>query len=108
MANEHVSSLTVAQAKRLKASIKERKGLTETEDALIWHVGRAPDHVSRVALGHLVVADVAALHPSTLEFFKHSRDLRCAGGRLELEREEHVRAIGGIVPVYKLCDGARV
>jgi hypothetical protein len=110
MANEHVSSLTVAQAKGLKVpiKIKKRKDLTETKNALIWDVGRAPDHVPRVALGHLVIADVATLHPCTLELFKHGRDLRCAGGRLELEREEHVRALGGVVPVYKLCDGARV
>ena len=80
----------------------KEKGLTETEDALIRHVGRTPDHVPRVALGHLVVADVAALHSPTLELVKHPRDLLCAGSGLQLEREEDVRAVGGVVPVYEL------
>jgi hypothetical protein len=78
------------------------------EDAFMRHIGRASDHVPRVALGHLVVADVAAFHPSALKLVKHGRDFRRAGCGIELEGEEYVRAVGGVVPVYKFGDGTRV
>jgi len=66
---------------------------TESKDALIGHIGRTADHVSCVALGHLVIADVAPVHPSLSELLEHGRDLLRARGRLQLEREEDLGAI---------------
>ena len=86
----------------------ERVDRTKTEDAFIWHVGRATDQISRVTLGHLVVADVVACHPPALKLTKHARDLLRAGGGLQLKREEDLRTVGGVVPVYELRHLARV
>lgn len=61
-----------------------------------------------MTLGHLVVAYVVAGHPPALELAKHGRDLLRAGGGLQLEREEDLRTVGGVVPVYELRHLARV
>lgn len=55
-----------------------------------------------MTFGHFVVANVVTVHPSALELLKHARDLRRAGGGLQLEGEEDLRTVGGIVPVYEL------
>lgn len=91
---------------------KEKKrredGRTESKDTFVGHVRRTTDHVPRVALGQLVVADIEPVHPAALELCQHSRDLLRAGGRLELEGEEDLRAARGVVPVYEFRHRAGV
>ena len=81
---------------------------TESKDAFIWHIGCASDQISRVTVGHLVVTYVVTAHSSALELTKHARDLGRAGSGLQLEREEDLCTLGGIVPVYELRHLARV
>ena len=85
-----------------------RQVRTESEKAFIQHVRCATNKISRVTFGHLIVAYVVTFHISALELFEHARDLLRAGGGLQLEREEDLRATGHIVSVYELCDLAGV
>ena len=79
-----------------------RQVRTKSEKTFIRHVGCTTDKITRVTFGHLIVTYVVTFHPSTLELVKHARDLLRARGGLQLEREEHLRTVGEIVPVYEL------
>ncbi len=61
-----------------------------------------------MTFGHLVVAYVVSIHTPALELVKHARDLLRAGGGFQLERQEDVCTVWGIVPVYEFRDLARV
>jgi hypothetical protein len=88
---------------------REREWIrTEPKYAFIGHIGCATDQISRVTFGHLVVAYVVTVHSSASELVKHASDLLRARGSLQLEREEDMRTVGGIVPVYELRHLARV
>ena len=81
---------------------------TESEKAFIRHVRCTTDEITRVTFSHLIVAYVVTFHISALKLVKNARDLLCAGRGLQLEREEDVRTVGEIVPVYELRHLARV
>jgi hypothetical protein len=81
---------------------------TKSKNTLVRHVRRTADHVARMTFRHLVVADVEPFHASTLEFGQYLSDLLFTRIGLELERKEDMRKVGGVVPVNKLCYGARV
>jgi hypothetical protein len=85
-----------------------RQVRTESEKTFIRHIGRTADKISRVTFGHLIVAYVVTFHPSALKLVKHTRDLLRPRGGFQLEREEDLRMVGDIVPVYELRHLARV
>lgn len=83
---------------------------TKTEDALVGHLMPPANHVSPMAFGELVVADVKTLHAFTPECVQDVRHLFCPGDSFgfQLKREEYVREVWRRVAINELGGGTRV
>ena len=82
--------------------------LTEAEHAFVGYLRSATDHVARVAFRHLIIADVDRLHIELAQRSDQFGHFLSARGRLKLEGQEDLGALGIVIPIHKLGSSTRV